>query len=178
MGTTLATEIRSGTDILVRLLDTVGDGTGSSDMSGNFLVPTTFRITPALNEVYYITRVSVNIVASGGLSATGYGSGSTLINGLEFVLYKNGTPLVFPQIISVVNNYDLSIISTNFEELEYQGPDRGLKVTLDYASIGIDSLILSGKSGDKLEVTVSDDFTTRVSPGGQSVSVYGSSVRR
>lgn len=176
MPATLSPNNVHGNIPLVRVLDTVGDGSGSIDMSLNFLVPTVFKLAPPKGSIYYISQIVLAIVTSGGVVPNGYGSGLTLLNGLRFEAVINNSLLIIPQFPAFKTNYQLSIATNKLTEVTYQGNDRGFSATLDFLSMGAPPLIINGDTNDEIRVTVQDDFTSRVLSGNHNVSVCGSSL--
>ncbi len=160
---------------LIRLLDTVGDGTGATDMSLNFVAPTLFKLAPPKGSTYYITEIAITFVATGGVSPSGYGSGAVLVNGLQFVLFVSGQSIIIPQLAAIMSNFELTLATIRVGEIAFQGNDRGFKGILDFTVLGLPPVQLNGDIGDELQLTLEDNYTTRVASGEQAVSVYGSS---
>lgn len=163
-----------GNTSLVRLLDTTGDGNGSTDMSLNFVTPTIFKIVPPVGTRYYITEISVNFIATGGIAGGGYGSGAALTNGLQFEAVINGVLIRIPQLIAIKSNFELTLATNSISQILYQGNSTQFIGSLSFNELGIQPVELNGNTADEIKVQLEDDFTTRVATGEQSVSIYGS----
>lgn len=77
---------------LYHILDTNGDGTGTTNANVNGSVtPVRFKFQPAANEDFKLERLLVQVgdTAPGGLSADGYGDLSALTNGLGLGIYQS-----------------------------------------------------------------------------------------
>ena len=68
--------------IINQLLSENGDGTGDTNMTGAYLAPTIFKVTPPVGEVYEINNLIVHIHSPADLTANGYGSLTELANGI------------------------------------------------------------------------------------------------
>jgi hypothetical protein len=68
---------------LFRYLDTVGDGSGNTAVTGNYSAATeTFLIAPAAGETFYLNRCVVVIEDGAGIAADNYGAGTALSTGI------------------------------------------------------------------------------------------------
>lgn len=65
-----------------RFLDTVGDGTGTKEATGNYATPTKFMIVAAGNEDVNVARLIVGMSDAGSFDADSYGNGISLSNGI------------------------------------------------------------------------------------------------
>lgn len=174
MPATLSLPRTRGNFPLIRLLDIVGDGSGSTDMSLNFLTPTIFKIAPPKGTIFYMTEIAITFVASGGITPAGYGSGLALSNGIQFVLLTNNQSIVIPQLATIKTNFELVLTTNRVGEINFQGNDRGFKGVLNFAQLGLDPIQLNGNNSDQFSAELEDDFTTRVATGEQTVTIYGS----
>ncbi len=80
--------------ILSRMLDTVGDGSGTKIATANYASATEFKIAPPADKAYAITRLLVHVADTGNLDPDAYGVGITLTNGIK-VEVRDGSGLVY-----------------------------------------------------------------------------------
>lgn len=84
--------------LLYRNIDTVGDGSGDWNITGNYtdggvdpLGATEFKLTASPNEHIHVERVLVSLADTGTFDSGGYGNGSALTTGINaYVTDKNG----------------------------------------------------------------------------------------
>lgn len=72
-------------EILARLLDTVGDGSGTKDMAGAANV---YFIQPPAGEIYLIRNIVLTISDDAGFDADGWGGLAALANGCKFEIRR------------------------------------------------------------------------------------------
>ncbi len=78
-----------------RFLDTVGDGTGDKQFTGNYSSSLTKAlIKPNNNGILYVNRLIVFIADSGSVDAGYYGNSITLSNGIEIKYEKQDGTLI------------------------------------------------------------------------------------
>jgi len=74
-----------------RLLDTVGDGTGTKNATGDYSTPQAFRISAPSGGLYMIERMIVHIRDAQALSADNYGNLAELTTGVSVKVYNGDT---------------------------------------------------------------------------------------
>jgi hypothetical protein len=160
---------------LVRLVDSIGDGTGATDLSLNFAVPTEFRLKPAINETMYTAQIVLSFSTNGKIKSKEYGSGTALISGIKLSMKKDGiVEPMFTQLTAIKTNFEMVTVASGLKIFDYQGTIFGFRAVLDFRSMGLNPIVLNGNKGDEFIVTLNDDFTTRVITGEQFISVCGS----
>lgn len=157
---------------IVRMLDTVGDGSGSSAMNVNGgTTPAAFKLAPADGELFIIRRVIVTMQDNGNFPVGGFGAGAALTNGLRIQLAQSGTPVVGLDAGAIKTNEGFARVAfdarpdffggggTNRLMVVRYSFDRYMAARWgNYTGPG-DGLVLHGEAGDQLLVTVNDDLT-------------------
>ena len=102
-----------------RFMDTVGDGSGSTDLNvDGSTTPVIFKIVPTHGEILYLSRLLWYLRDTGSLDSGGFGNGPELTNGIDFGFYYDvGLPSEgrYPS--------QLEPITTNGGWAKYCGPD-------------------------------------------------------
>lgn len=150
---------------LSRFLDTVGNGTGTKSATGDYsLGAQDFLIAPGAGQVYSIQRLVVAIedgaaIADGGV----YGAlGAALTNGI-LVAVKDASLTLFDLTDGVPITTNHAWLARCASRVDGFGTGNGLLVvTWDFAAAGA-QLRLVGDDGEKLVVTLEDDFSGLVS---------------
>ena len=154
--------------LINRILDTDGDGTGSTNQAVNGSVtPVTFKLAPAAGEVMLISRIMFYIEDTGNFDAADWGNGITLTNGVQIKQKKNG----------IVSNFGAACKST--------GDLAGMMYDINHFAFGVGNEIvcgrltftkfgepmrLDGDFGDELQIVIQDDLTGLVN---QRVTAQG-----
>lgn len=143
-----------------RLLDTVGDGSGSTEMAGASAV---YFCKPPHGKKYTLSRVNVYIEDNGKFRGDRYGSSASLTNGINVTLYGTSGSLFCytPQTIKKIGHWHLlagvDMYFTNFP------------VGNDIVAVrwsfwkGSGYMVLDGNKGEFLEFKVQDDLSDLVS---------------
>lgn len=146
---------------ILRSLDTVGDGSGTMNAVGNYVTPTTFKITCPSGKKYNITEMLVHISGATNFSIGAYGNiagGRT--NGVKIQFTVGGVTSVLNTGEFFKTNDDWAHVSSYINHIAYAGGGDSIVVPFSITDFGI-PLQLSG--GDSLEVVLNDNFTTLVS---------------
>ncbi len=145
-----------------RALDENGDGTGNKVATGDYSVtPASFRICPALNEVYRITGFHVFYQDSPGWKAEEYGAAPPLSVGVKVSITTAGDTVQgmdFSDGITFKSNGDWSRIFTSVEFVEMGGGDEFAAMHWLIEETGHE-LQLTGASEHCLTVLLNDDFS-------------------
>lgn len=156
--------------MLVKILDTVGDGTGAKNAIGDYsLTPTKFLIKPAPGEVFTIARMLGHVEDSGTFDSGSYGNGIVLTNGIT-VSYKCGVREVdLMDGMSVITNADWAGVcyDVNISSFGLGNEYLNFRWTFEKTGTWIE---LNGDYGDELCVNLNDNFTALV---GQYFTVQG-----
>lgn len=151
-----------------------GTPSGSDDLSLNFATPTTFFIKPQPQQTFVLNRIDITLAASGGLSATGFGGGLVLVNGLIFSKTVNGETTSFVNVI--LNNFDLLETITEVVSFPLQGNAVIIKGLIDFDVLNQNQVVLNGATNDEIRLILEDDFTTRVDSNQFKVIAVGTEI--
>jgi hypothetical protein len=148
---------------IYRLLDTVGDGTGTKNANVNGSVtPVTFKLIteegPHRNELY---RMVVHIVDAGPLNADDYGGiAGGLVNGLDIGIYNADDSLLLDLLdgLPVKTNSDWGRLCYDVKTLDFgTGTDDAVAVRWTFSKDMGGPIIL--EEGQYIGVTVNDNLT-------------------
>jgi hypothetical protein len=93
--------------ILYRFLDTVGDGSGTKLVNGDYSSTLTkFLIKPTAPEVFYLTRMIVSLTDNGNITPLTYGALATLSNGISVKYKLDGVTTDFTNGVTIKSNGD------------------------------------------------------------------------
>jgi hypothetical protein len=152
---------------LSQFLSTNGDGSGQIDAIGNYLsAAESFYIEPAAGEKYHINRLIVYIEDVGAFDSGKYGKDVNVFRGIHMHATKSGNVVDLMPMPVFTNSgwgqycYDISLHS--FGGGQVNGVmvvrwtfGRALPQGLD----ALDADVLTLHAGDKLEVTLNDNFS-------------------
>lgn len=147
-------------NIISQFLDLVGDGSGVNNAVGTYGSPTDFKITPASDEIYVISRLIVSLEDTVGMDADAYGNGITLTNGIA-VAVKDGSGVVdalTDPTHLIKTNGAWAHYCYDTELLEWGSGNEHLVVRWTFSKSG-KPLVLRGHRGEFLAVTLNDTFT-------------------
>jgi hypothetical protein len=145
----------------VHYLDTNGDGTGNYHAVGDYsITPTNFFFAPTAGETVEVTKLMVHISDKGLFDVDGYGAiAAGLTVGVAITVERLGvTVLELTNGAPIKNNADLSHLNTDYRLTNFSSNYGSSIVSLDAAAFQT-SLLMHGDLGDKLIVTLNDDFT-------------------
>jgi hypothetical protein len=141
-------------------LDTVGDGSGSYEVTGNYAsAAEEFFIAPPANKVYTIERMLVFVQDTGAFDAGDYGNGLALTNGLLLTVERDGVELL--DLLGnepIHNNAEWAAMCYDAQVLTWGTGDEMLVARWTFSKSG-KPLTLHGKSSDRLVLTANDDMT-------------------
>lgn len=146
------------------MLDTVGDGSGTKECIGDYsaagLGQTDFIIKPAAGEIFNIQRMMVSYSDAGNFSASGYGAGSALTNGIKvFVANDSGIKYwLTDEDHPIKTNAEWTVVCYDYSYLSFGVGDNWGGARWTFAKAG-KRLTLTGDSGDKLVVRLEDDHS-------------------
>lgn len=141
--------------LVSQLLSSNGDGTGISDLIGNYAVATDFYITAPAGKRLYITRININVRDAGSLDSATYGNGIVLTNGVKLI-EKIGA--VENQLgIPIITNSDYSLLAgVDVKPLEFGIGDSYLAVRFTFERLGRPIILTEN---DRLIIRLQDNFT-------------------
>lgn len=149
----------------VRKLDTVGDGTGNSDFTGDYsgANATSARLNAAPNQVLTVTRLVIHIVDStGSYNPSLYGGLAALTNGVKFSIKNDAGTLV-----DFSGNGGAGPVK-NMGSFSHYGKPEVADASQGTLSFAVHwelydkfhpGILLDGSDGDYLCVDFNDDFT-------------------
>lgn len=141
-------------------LDTNGNQTGTIDAIGDYsITPEIFYIQPPVTEVYIMNRLIISIHDTGNFTASIYGAGAILPNGVDIQIKRNGTSLVnLTNGHPVKENGGWGDFCYDVDVSDYTGNDNYTHVRWTFEKAGA-PLLLNGAQNDTFEINLSDDFT-------------------
>ena len=146
--------------IISRLLDIVGDGSGSTVGVGDFSVtPRSLKITPPAGKIYRISRLVVKIKDNGSIDAAKYGNGQTLTTGIivkETDLGGDKNALTGQQ--NILTNADWGLYCFDTDVKPWGTGDEYLFVRWTFSKSG-QFIRLVGDNSESLEIVLNDDFS-------------------
>ena len=144
--------------MLVRILDTIGDGTGIKNANGDYSGGATrFLIKPAVGEVFIIARMLGHIVDGGSFDSGSYGNGITLTNGIK-VGYSCGSKTIdLMDGLSVITNVDWAGVCYDIDRSNFGSGDEYLDFRWTFSKSGT-WIELNGNNGDELWIELEDNF--------------------
>jgi hypothetical protein len=154
---------RSAKVIISRLLDTVGDGSGTKAATGDYSVtPAFFRIKPGPTESFSIERMIVSIEDTAGFAAADYGNiAGGLANGVVVYVENDRDGIVYRLTdISrpIVNNAGWGYCCYDANLVTWGPGNEFLLVRWTFARSGA-PVVLRGSLGERLVVALNDDCT-------------------
>jgi len=160
----MPTNINKNTSpILIRILDTTGDGTGTKDAIGNYSGSVTrFLIKPGVGEKFIISRMLGQIVDSGSFDSGSYGNGITLTNGITAGYRKNGVEIDLLDGQVVKTNVDWAGVCYDVTHSNFGAGNEYLNFRWTFSKSGT-WIELNGNNGDELWVGLHDNFTGLIS---------------
>jgi len=145
-------------EIIVQRLDTVGDGSGSSNMAvDGSVTPVIFRIKPPAGEIWRIASWNIYVQDSGTFDASLWGNGITLANGIATSFF-DGTSSISLLQHTIKSSGDVSAVATRIDYLTMGSGDTILTAHWDFILQG-QYIRLVGDNNEELRVVISDDLT-------------------
>jgi len=144
---------------LYRHLDVTGDGTGSSDAANDYsTTPGVFKITPASDETFVISRLLVWVQDTGAFGGGDYGHGITITNGISVTLSDGSTTIDLTDGEPITSNSEWARIAYDLTLSEFSANANYLAARWTFARAG-QALRLDGYESEELRIELSDDFS-------------------
>lgn len=151
-----------------RLLDTVGDGSGTKnaavDHSGAAVAykikPNTSADPKVASEVFDIQKLNI-VIEDDGIKADLYGGLAALTNGIQvLILDANGTKIDLTNGVTIKKNYDYARLG-KVQESSTGAATNFVTVTIDFAKLNQYNcgVRLDGAKSELLEVLLHDNFS-------------------
>ena len=145
----------------MKYLDTVGDGSGTTNAIGDYSGATTvFKTVCSSGSGMTVQSLLIHISGNSNFTLTGYGNGVALTNGVTLQANIGGVSYVFNSAFPIKSNDDWAHISPSINHLTFVGSGDSLVIPFLVADFGI-PLVLG--LGDSLQVNLHDSFTGLVS---------------
>jgi len=149
-------------DALFRFLDTVGDGSGTKNATGDYSSgQEEFLIAPAAGEVFVLEQMTISIYDQGSLAPNTYYVGNGLTNGIQVKVKDAGADLLdLTDLVAVKTISDWSNLGARlFEHKNWSSaPTDHVSILWDFAERGY-PIVLDGDAGQYLAVELDDDLS-------------------
>jgi len=146
----------TGKPLLMRDMDTNGDGTGSTSMAvDGSVTPVDFFLTPSAGETFSCHRMMTFVQDGGNFNVDEWGSGQTLVNGIELIHSVAGAETILQTIRS---SGDLAGIMYDVNYLDFGNGDNVIVGRLTFTKMGSE-IYLHDEHTDKLIIRINDDLT-------------------
>lgn len=159
--------------LLSQLLDTNGDGTGTTDMAIDGTIPVEFKLTPPIDKLYIVE--SFTFVASGSTaidSITEYIDLPQLTNGCLFEVTENFGASVKKDLVGnpIISNLQLLLTGADFTNLGNANAPSLLNFVERYREVYGEALQINGKNTEELKFIIRDNISAL---DFQFLEVYG-----
>jgi len=146
--------------VVIKLLSTNGDGTGTTDAIGNYSVtPLSLKYIAPEKYIVSLTRIIVKVRDAGDFDTEKYGNNITLTNGIRiYQRHGNGDLIAELTALPITSTGDWSAHCYDVQELAFGTGDHVLSVRWTFAASG-QAVKLDGQDGDYLELVLNDNFT-------------------
>jgi hypothetical protein len=145
-----------------RVLDTNGDGTGTKNAVGNYSsTPTVFYIQDT-TKTFYVNRMLIQLEDAGAFATNDYGAGTGLTNGISINIYDS-TGAVLNDLtdgIPIKSNNDWARVCYDLKLENWATGNGAIHARWTFANAGHPIIL---KQGDRLGLTLNDNFTGLVS---------------
>lgn len=153
--------------IISRLLDTVGDGSGTKLATGDYSVtPEVFKIQPSEKQIMVITGFIVALTDTGSIDTGSYGNGLALTNGIQLGVFDQAGLVytITDPDLPVRTNAEWAIYANSVSRTDFGQGDEWLVARFETSNIAGAgwSIVLKGGDGEFLAVTLNDDFSDLV----------------
>ncbi len=146
-----------------READTVGNGSGSMDLTVNGSVsPVTFKLQPIGDQLLHLARAIFHIEISGNLRAEFFTATGPLTNGVQLQWWRDGSLYLdllggFP----IKTAADISHFCYDVTPIVVGAGNNFWAARWTFAQSGA-PIILSSNRGDEMRVIINDDLTSLV----------------
>lgn len=144
----------------MRFLDSVGNGSGTKDLNGNYSVtPQSFKMIVPAGVTYVVNQFTVHIGDNGTFSVDQFGSMAALANGCLMNMQINGIVYSLLDNTAIKNNGNFFHFSAATDLIvAFSGTGNLLQSTFTGADFGCVAM-LNGDLGDYLEIIIQDNLT-------------------
>ncbi len=147
---------------IVKFLTTVGDGSGTNNLNGNYSTSSTdFYYQPASTQKYYIQQVIIQVSDTAKFNQIDYGTiTSGITNGVKFYINQNGTEIPLISGFAFKTNEDFFALTPHISLTTFAGTADTMTVEFDVQQDFGLPLILDGAENTKFIVRLNDNFST------------------
>ena len=142
----------------VKKLDTVGDGTGSTNQNvDGSSTPIIFKVKPASGEILNVTRIIFLLRDNSSFDSGGWGAlgGTPLTNGCQLGKKIDGVDY---KTFELKSNADIAGLCFDISHNNWGSGDEFLTARFTFTKLGA-PIRLIGDNGDELNFTINDDLT-------------------
>ena len=157
-------------NLLYQRLDTVGDGSGTTNMNvDGSVTAVTFKIEPAPGELYKIARVMIFVEDNGTFDSDKWGNGIVLANGFNFKLQRNGvtTDLIG---FGIKTTGEMTSICHDIDHRSFGTGNEFVSFRWTFTKAGS---TINLYNGDELQLVVNDDMTDMIKMYVHAQGIYG-----
>lgn len=151
----------NGAKLISRNLDTVGNGTGTTNAIGDYSsAAEEFKIAPGVGEHFHIHRLIVSIGDAGSFDSGGYGAVTpvaSLTNGVVLRVQNGGTVFSLTD-DPITTNAEWAAYCHDVTVHSFGSGDALLTARWTFDKSGI-PISLRGDEGEELVVELNDDLT-------------------
>lgn len=143
-----------------QLLDTTGDGTGTTEMAAASAV---YKITPPVGKEYNLMRMNIYVQDDAKFRGERYGGSASLVNGIDITI-QDGSGSLFrfnPQPIQVIGHWHL-LSGVDMYYTDFATGNDIVAVRWSFFK-GSGDVSLNGDSGQFLQVETRDSLADLVS---------------
>lgn len=147
--------------LVMRFLDTVGDGTGTTNANGDYSVTQgIFRIAPGAGEIFRISRMIIMVEDTSGMTPVEYGNiGSALTNGIQLRCHDGTTTICdFTNGDPITRNGDWAGRCYDANLLTWGASNEILAIRWTFTESG-QFIRLDGDANEELQIVLDDDMT-------------------
>lgn len=145
---------------LEELFDTVGDGSGQTEMAAASNI---YKVVPPLGIKYFVNRINIYVEDVPKFRGDRYGSSASLTNGIDITVH-NGSGSIFRYTNSPIKRIGhwnlLSGIDMFFTDFPSGNDIAAVRWSLDKSG---DPLELNGNDSEFIQIKVQDDMSDLVS---------------
>lgn len=154
-----------------RRLDTVGDGTGTSNAIGNYASPTRFMLKPAAGELLIINELHIYVEDGGAFDSGLYGNNIVLTNGINVELVQGSLVGNLQGANAIMSNSHWTRVTFSTQTMDFGSGNNAIAWRWSFKEMFV-PLTLTAE--DELAVILQDNFTGLVN---HSFSARGARFR-
>ena len=168
----------SGGLIFSRMLDTVGDGSGTKDAVGNYSgAATSFKLKPPAGLIAEVGRVIIQIRDTVAPNSDKYGNNITLTNGISVKITRAGEVIRdLTDGLPIKSNAEWGRMCFDIKETGFASGTAFVQARWTFRRFSEKGLILNSGSDDALEFILNDSFVGLVDHYFTAQGVYRDAI--